>query len=499
MTKLLRVLMVEDSIADSEIILYELKKARLRIESKIVSSKPDFLREIVDFNPDIILSDFSMPSFDGLSALKITKKIRPEVPFVFVSGTIGEERAIEALKCGATDYILKDHLNGLIPKIKRALKEAKERMDKQEAERKLKKSQRNLTEAQRVAKMGNWEHDLITNEVTWSDMIYSLLGYDKNEITPSKEQFINVIHPSDVAWIGEQVKSYYETFTDFAYYCRINKHNTGELRYIYVKGKFKAQGEHTTKVFGIIQDVTELKETERQLKEINHELKTFIYKAHHDLRGPIASAIGLCNLSINEVDDSASSIHYLKMIGNCLKKLDSSINQLTEAMTIKDKRLTISSIKFQVLVNDILNGLKYLNGYNRVTFELAGLETETSADEKLVRTILYNLIENAIKYQNRANDPFVSIKIHQNSKGVTIEIGDNGIGIPEQVQPIIFDMFTRGHEESKGTGLGLYIVKGSIERLKGSIKMESKSGKGTKFTIMIPPMTEIPEPGDSAL
>lgn len=477
-------------MADSEIILYELKKARLNIDSKIVSSRPDFVRAVTEFDPHIILSDFSMPSFDGLSALKITKKIRPEVPFVFVSGTIGEERAIEALKCGATDYILKDHLNGLIPKIKRALKESRERLDKQNAERQLKESQRNLAEAQEVAKLGNWEHDLITNEVSWSEMIYSLLGYDK-KVIPAKERFLDVIHPEDAAHIGEIIKKVYSTFTDFSYYCRIIKHNTGETRYLYVKGKFKAKGENTTKVFGIIQDVSDLKETERQLKEINHELKTFIYKAHHDLRGPIASSIGLCNIALNEIPENDRSVHFLKMINNCLKKLDSSINQLTEAMTIKDKRLTIMKINLGVIINDILNSLKYTKGFDRLTFKLSGTEAEAAGDEKLIRTILYNLIDNTIKYQNQAiTNPCVSIRIDQHSKGMQIEVSDNGIGIPEQVQPVIFDMFIRGHEESKGTGLGLYIVKNSVDRLKGSIRMESSVGQGAKFIILLPNIAE---------
>src|SRR5688572_2709783 len=131
----LRVLMLEDMPVDAELCAHELKRAGLVFTSKRVDTRTDFENALKTFAPDLIISDFSMPgAFDGLSALDIARGRMPETPFVFVSGTIGEERAVEAMKRGATDYVLKERLNRLVPVIKRALQENAERMALRQAE-----------------------------------------------------------------------------------------------------------------------------------------------------------------------------------------------------------------------------------------------------------------------------------------------------------------------------------------------------------------------------
>ncbi len=130
----LRVLIIEDALADAELVLRELKRAGFELGSRRVQNEQDLRRALAEFRPHIILSDFSMPGFDGLNALDIAREILPDVPFVFVSGTIGEDRAVEAMRRGATDYVLKDRMNRLVPVIRRALKEADERAARRRAE-----------------------------------------------------------------------------------------------------------------------------------------------------------------------------------------------------------------------------------------------------------------------------------------------------------------------------------------------------------------------------
>src|ERR1700716_4746994 len=117
----LRVLLVEDVAADAELELREIKRAGLRVSHRIVDSEKDFLRALREFAPDVILSDFSMPQFDGMDALRLAKELAPATPFVFVSGTMGENYAIRALKNGATDYVLKGNLLRLPAVIERAV------------------------------------------------------------------------------------------------------------------------------------------------------------------------------------------------------------------------------------------------------------------------------------------------------------------------------------------------------------------------------------------
>ncbi|PYV36594.1 MAG: hypothetical protein DMG09_16865 [Acidobacteria bacterium] len=136
----LRIVFVEDSPQDAELEERELRKVGLQFDSMRVWTREDCVRALKQFKPDLIISDYSLPAMDGLAALKIASEICPNVPFIFVSGTIGEERAIESLKRGATDYVAKNQLKGLMTKVHRALKEAEEREEKRWLEEQLRQA-----------------------------------------------------------------------------------------------------------------------------------------------------------------------------------------------------------------------------------------------------------------------------------------------------------------------------------------------------------------------
>src|SRR4030043_1615000 len=142
MDKELRILILEDVPADAELEEHELRKAGLVFTSKIVATREAFLKELDEFFPDLILSDYALPSFDGLAALGIAKEKCPDVPFILVTGKLGEEFAIEKLKEGATDYVLKGNLKRLVPSVKRALEEANLITERKRAEEALKKSEK---------------------------------------------------------------------------------------------------------------------------------------------------------------------------------------------------------------------------------------------------------------------------------------------------------------------------------------------------------------------
>src|SRR5688500_14111061 len=130
----LRVVLVEDSPLDCELVVREITRAGFQVEYRRVQTGSQLEGALRDFSPEVILCDFSMPNFTGAEALSIVKEILPDIPFIFVSGTIGEERAVEAIKLGATDYILKDRLRRLVPAMTRALKDAEERLQHREAQ-----------------------------------------------------------------------------------------------------------------------------------------------------------------------------------------------------------------------------------------------------------------------------------------------------------------------------------------------------------------------------
>jgi formate hydrogenlyase transcriptional activator len=147
----LRILILEDVLTDAELMGNELRKGGINFVSKLVKTREDFLRELKDFAPHIILSDYNVPSFSGPLAMEIVKEQYPDIPFIFVSGAIGEELAIETLKKGATDYVLKDRLPRLVPAVSRALREIEERTARQNAEEQLKKRFKELEEFYDIA------------------------------------------------------------------------------------------------------------------------------------------------------------------------------------------------------------------------------------------------------------------------------------------------------------------------------------------------------------
>ena len=140
MSKPLRILALESDSKDTALI-QELLSEEMVCELTRVETQASFLASVEQGGIDLILADYSLPSFDGLSALKLAKNTSPDVPFIFVSGTLGEEVAIDALKIGATDYVLKTRLSRLVPSVQRALREARERAERKQADKKLRRSE----------------------------------------------------------------------------------------------------------------------------------------------------------------------------------------------------------------------------------------------------------------------------------------------------------------------------------------------------------------------
>lgn len=142
----LKILFVEDNQDDLMLLQHEIKKAGIYFESAVAQTKEEFEEALNIFQPRIILADYSMPHFDGITAFTIKQKISPDIPFIIVSGTIGEENAVELIKSGLTDYVVKDKLFTVAPKILRALKEVEEKLEKHVADEKLRLQNEKLFE-----------------------------------------------------------------------------------------------------------------------------------------------------------------------------------------------------------------------------------------------------------------------------------------------------------------------------------------------------------------
>src|SRR5258706_7842647 len=172
----IKVLMLEDVPEDADLQERALQRAGFDCQSLRVDTELDFRRGLKEFEPDLILSDFSMPGFNGLSALAIAQEMRPDIPFIFVSGTIGEERAIESFRKGATDYVLKNNLARLEPIVRRALLESKERAARRYAEQEVAERDQRFRAIIETSQEWIWEMDQWGRSTFNSPSVQAILG-----------------------------------------------------------------------------------------------------------------------------------------------------------------------------------------------------------------------------------------------------------------------------------------------------------------------------------
>jgi diguanylate cyclase (GGDEF)-like protein/PAS domain S-box-containing protein len=205
MSRQIKVLLVEDQPEDAELLLREMRRNGLDVVSRRVETGTEFEAALTDFEPDLILSDYTLPGFDGTDALQIAKARRPDTPFIFVSGTIGEERAIQALKQGAVDYVLKESSARLVPAIERALREVHDRDARRWAQRELEESEERFRFAMHFSSIGM---ALVAPDGRWlavNPALCDIAGYSETELLASDVQ--SVTFPDDRDTDADQVNS----------------------------------------------------------------------------------------------------------------------------------------------------------------------------------------------------------------------------------------------------------------------------------------------------
>lgn len=239
----------------------------------------------------------------------------------------------------------------------------------------------------------------------------------------------------------------------------------------------------------IIRDISQLKETEEHLKYKNNELDTFVYRVSHDMRGPVASMMGLYNVVKHEVLDE-TSLAFFEMYNDQIIRLNETILALIDLTRIKEKTAEYDTISFEEIVDGSINSFTHLLGFESTKIEkIYKLHRVYNGDKTLLTTIIQNLIENAIKYSRPEVDNVVQVLIElpTDKDFLTINVTDNGRGIKKAVQGDVFNMFFRGDDNSAiGSGLGLYILKNAVDKLNGKINLDSVVNEGTSFTITIP-------------
>ena len=243
-------------------------------------------------------------------------------------------------------------------------------------------------------------------------------------------------------------------------------------------------------------DVTAISIAEKELKlkndalqKTNSELDRFVYSTSHDLRAPLTSVLGLIRIiEMNIAKEDEKQHLRVGMIKNSVRKLDDFIAEILDYSRNARSDISIETIDVESLISDIRNNLNYMEGSKDFELRLnidQGLVLRS--DVRRIKVVLSNLISNAIKYQDAKKETrFIQLSFKKHENHVELLAIDNGIGISEENVSRIFEMFFRATSLSTGSGLGLYIVKETIEKLGGTIEVNAALGQGTSFKMILP-------------
>ena len=543
----LRILILEDVSTDAELVKRELLREGIAFTSMWVDTREAFLEQLVDFSPDIILSDYSMPQFTGREALELVKERHPSIPVIMVTGSINEHTAVECMKAGAIDYVIKENLIRLGQAVLRALEEKKLKEQKEKAETAVRESEKkyrtlieNASEAIIVAQDGVFKFANPRGE--------ELYGRSKEEL--ASKPFTYFIHEEDreIVGIRHERRLKGEEIPD-TYSFRIIDKN-GDIKWVELKAAlFSWEGKPATLCF--MTDITKRKQADEEremlydeLKSLNLELEekvkkrtrelelavreaeeansaksNFLANMSHELRTPLNAVIGFSEVLRDQYFGKLNEkqADYVNDILESGKHLLSLINDILDLSKIEAGKVEFepSKVNIKELLEDSLIMVKekcMKHGIDlgiNITQDLEGLDI--TADKRRLKQVMFNLLSNAAKFtpdggKIRVTADLISefgVRISelkeeekqsaiQNPKSkIEVCIADTGIGIsPKDLEKIFNEFYqVKGgiRDKTPGTGLGLSLTRRLVEMHGGKIWVESDGEeKGSRFSFTLP-------------
>jgi PAS domain S-box-containing protein len=495
----LRILLLEDSTADAELVQDILESDGLVCDVVRVQTRAEFVSALEDRRSDLILADYSLPSFDGISALKLAIGARPDLPFIFVSGTLGEEVAIEVLKTGATDYVLKTKLSRLVPAVQRAMRESEERAERRKAEQALRRSEAYLSEAQRLSQTGSFGWDVVSGQIYWSDETFRIFDYDP-ATTPTVQTVLDRVHPEDRPRVRQTIERAATEQRDFTDEYRLVMPD-GSVKHVAVVAHRTATEDAQSVVFvGAVTDVTERKRAEEEharLRQLEADLARInrvsmmgelAASLAHEIKQPIAGA------ALN----AATCLRWLQneppRIEDARRKVTAIANDVKRAADIIDRNHALyrrgSSRPELIDLNEVIRHMIAVlrdaadrNGVS-IRTELDPEAAMTTADRVQLQQVLMNLMLNGIEAMKGASG-LLTITSKQREDGqLMVSVGDSGLGLPAEGADRIFEAFFTTKPD--GTGIGLPLSRRIIESHGGRLWANANTPRGAVFHFTVP-------------
>ncbi len=495
MTTPLRVLIVEDREDDALLVQRELRRGGLELATQRVDCREAMHAALDQEKCDIILCDYAMPHFSAPEALALWKETGQDIPFIVISGTVGEDVAVETMRAGAHDYLMKDNLTRLVPVVKRELQEARERRRRRQAEQAL----------QEAALQWDATFDAMEDSVAIIDTearfrrcnqaTAKLLGKPADEIVGQTcwELMHGTSGPiEDCPMVRMRQSRRRETL----------ELPLGDRWYnVTVDPIFNDSGE----ILGAVHLVSDITERKRTIDELRRAKETaeaadsakdeFLAKMSHELRTPLNAIVGFSEGLLDRASVHPLNDHQMDRITRILdsgRHLLSLINQLLDIAKIEAGKTELNITSFQLPplateIAQVAESLVMKEPYVDFSLELEDALPPLESDREKIKEILLNLVSNAVKFTSRGS---VVLRIQQDRGGVAIGVTDTGIGILEDQLDRIFQRFTQVNGASpspvRGTGLGLPIARSLTEMLGGTLTAVSTEGQGSTFTLSLP-------------
>ena len=500
MSEKLRILILEDRSPDAELMLHEVRKEEIEFTALRVETEKDFRRQLQEFRPGLILADYTLPTYDGMSALAVVQKECPDVPFIFVSGTLGEDTAVESLHQGATDYILKERLSRLGAAVRRALLDVEARKQLKRAEQRLRDSELRYRRLFESANLAIVTADSAGNIVDWNPHAETMFGHAAAEVlgqplTLLMSEQNRELHlaglrrvqsggESHVIGCSVELEGRRKDSSEFPLDLSLAKWTSGE-------GWF---------VTGMMTDITERKRLEAQFLQAQ-KMETVGRLAGgvaHDFNNLLTIINGTADLALTGLKEGAPLHTDLQDIRQAGQRGALLTRQLLAFS--RKQIMTLDVLNLSTLVADLQGMLQRLIGEHIALVVVPAMDLgSVMADPTQIEQVVMNLAVNArdampnggtltIETRNVELDEAFAAEHPSVQPGphVMLAVSDTGTGMDAATRAQIFEPFFTTKDSGKGTGLGLSTVYGIVKQSGWSIWVYSEPGKGATFKIYLP-------------
>lgn len=516
MSQTLRILILEDSESDAELTVHEMRRAGYTLDWKLVQDEANFIAALEDA-PDIILADYSLPQFDALKALEILTKRGIDIPFIIVSGSIGEEIAVAAMKRGATDYLIKDRMGRLPQAVAQALAQKQLRDAKREAEEALHETRDRLELALWGTDLGVWDWQLGNSKISINQRWAEMLGYDIDELEPSPDAWKSRIHPDDQMIVLNALRSHLEGETSLYEVEHRLRTRQGDWVWILSRGRVveRDRDGRATRITGTHQDISERKAMEEQARSLEIQMQhgqkleslgVLAGGIAHDFNNLLLAILGNAGLAQMELGPGSPVHGHLDDIEKAAQRAADLCKQLL-AYSGKG-RFVVQPLDVNQVVQEMTHLLEVSISKKAVLkFRLQPDLPAVMADATQIRQIFMNLVTNASDAigeksgvitittgvmdcdQAYLSETFIDEKLNE-GRYVYFEVVDSGCGMDRQTQAKIFDPFFT--TKFTGRGLGMAAVLGIIRGHHGAIRIYSEVHRGSTFKVLLPAVDHVP-------